>query len=193
MELKENQQVIEEIVTLPDKSKEEKAAEFDLFRDNFDLVLKHSDLIISTPEYYHSHLIGLPIGLAGMGGYVPPLGALLELWSANEFIDVCDSCGSKLYLLQAGGSPLSGSNKVLGICEECKKSYYKTLSSSGPIVKAHKHIKKNLNKRIKLRTKGQYFTFKYGLTGEPVPDQILKEAVSPISIDSLIQILKEKN
>ena len=84
MELKENQQVIEEIVTLPDKSKEEKAAEFDLFRDNFDLVLKHSDLIISTPEYYHSHRIGLPIGLACMGGYVPPLGALLELWAAGE-------------------------------------------------------------------------------------------------------------
>ncbi len=193
MELEENQQIIEEIVTLPGKSQEERAAEFDLFRENFDLILKHSDLIISTPEYYHSHFIGLPVGLAYMSGYDPPLGALLELWAAGEFIDVCDGCGGRLYLVQAGGSPLSGLNKVLGICERCKKKSCKSLSSTGPILKAHKHIKNNLNKRKKLRTKGQHFSFKDGLAGESVPDQILQEAVDPVSISSLVHDLQDRS
>ncbi len=192
MELKENQQVIEEIVTLPDKSKDDNAAEFELFRDNLDLVLNCSDLIISTPEYYHSHLIGLPVGLAYMGGYDPPLGALLELWAAGEFISVCDDCGGRLYLVQAGGSPLSGSNKVLGVCSWCKKSSCKTLSGTKAIFRALEHIKNNLNKRKKLRTKGQYFSFKDGLVGEPVPDQILQEAVSPVSISTLVHDIKIK-
>ena len=192
MELEENQRVIEELVTLPDKSEEEKKAEFELLRDNLDLILKYSDLIISTPEYYHSHLIGMPVGLAYMGGYDPPLGALLELWTAVEFIDACDGCGGCLYLVQAGGSPLSGSNKALGICGGCKKKSCKTLSRVGSILIALDHIKKNLNIRKKIRTKGQYFSFKEGLAGQPVPDQILQEAVDPVSISSLIHDLQDR-
>lgn len=77
---------IGQIITLPKQTKQERREEFTLFKENFDLILRYSDLIIDTPRYFHSYLECSIIGLAYLGGYYAPTGALLQLWKKETYI-----------------------------------------------------------------------------------------------------------
>lgn len=182
---------IRQLITLPEQPQESRQKELELFRENFDLILKNSDLIINKPRYFHSYLEASSIGLMHMGGHYAPLGALLQLWKNNEFIDKCDHCKGQLYLFHGGGSPLSGSNKCLGICRKCKTISRKSLPGVKSLVNALKHIKNNLNYQLIQQTKGEFFSFKDGLIGNPVPDKILEEGIIPVTITELISELQE--
>jgi len=191
MEIKENQQIIEQVITLPKKSKEENDIDFKLFRDNLDLILENTDLIINNPELFHTSFNRTSINLAYLGGNHAPLGVLLQLWRDGILVDECNVCSGKLYIFCAGGSPLSGSNGCIGICGACKAISKKSLPSTGPIIKSLECLKANLNKRKILRTKSQYFSWKNGLTGEVTPDEIIEEGVTPADMEELIFRLKK--
>jgi hypothetical protein len=193
MELQKNQKIIEEVVSPSEKSKEENTREFILFRENFNLILEYGDFIIKKPELYYSALSGFSINLAYFGGHQAPLGVLLELWRDGILVCQCEICGGKFYIFCAGGSPLSGTNRCTGICEKCKTVSSIQLSSTRPIIKALSHLKKNLNIRKILKTKGQHFSFKDGLVGEPIPDQIIEKSVIPATIEELINEIKNQS
>jgi hypothetical protein len=61
----------------------------------------------------------------------------------------------------------------------------------GLIFKALKQIKSHLNQQTILRTRGQYFSFKEGLAGEPVPDIVLEPGITPVSFEELLRRLKQ--
>ena len=184
---------IGQIVTLPKKTKQERRKEFYLFKENFDLILKYSDLIMDTPRYFHSYLERSVIGLAYMGGYSAPIGALLQLWQKDEFVGECQECSGKLYFFQGGGSPLSGGNCCMGICGECRTILCKRLAGTKELMKAFEHVKYNINTRLILRTRGQAFSFKDGLVGDPVPDKVIETGVRPVTMTKLLSDLREMN
>jgi len=193
MQLKENQQIIEQILYPQVLSKEDRQEMFMLFRENFDLFLKYDDLIINTPEFFHCSFGSGFISVAYLGGYPVSLGALLQLWKTGEWVVVCNQCQGKLYLYGAGGSPLSGSNSCCGICKECKTVSTKILPSFLNIVKTLASIRKSQNRRKILRTKSQHFDFGKGLVGAAIPDKILRKEITPVNIIDLICILKKRN
>jgi len=190
MELQQNQKIIESIIPPPGLSRTEKARERELFQNHFDLIQENADLIINTPELFYCTLHAACINLAYLGGYLTPLGVLLQLWRKGLLVDVCDHCRGDLYIFCAGGSPLSGTNKCSGLCRNCRTISGKSLPSTRPIVQALQKVKKNLNKKTILRTKGRYFSFKHGLTGSPVPDRILQEGVKPVRLEELLRRLQ---
>ncbi|MGM0611320.1 MAG: hypothetical protein ACQES5_09565 [Thermodesulfobacteriota bacterium] len=184
---------IDQIVTLPKQTKQEREKEFKYFKDNFNLILKYSALIINTPRYFHSYLECSIINLAYMGGYYAPIGALIQLWKKDIFVGKCQECSGKLYFFQGGGSLLSGSNRCMGICEKCGTVSCKKIFGIKELLKAFEHIKKNINTRSILRTKGQYFSFKEGLVGNPVPDKIIEAGIKPVTMTKLLNDLREVN
>ncbi len=193
MELQENQKIIEQIIQAPVSSEKDERKDFDLFRDNLDLILESADLIINTPELYYASFNAANINLAYLGGHQAPIGVLLQLWKDGILMGKCPKCYGKVYIFCAGGSPLSGSHSCLGICRDCRKISKIQLSSVGPIIEALKHLKANINKRKILRTKGQYFSWGDGLMGEPVPDEIIEEGIQPQTIKGLVTMLKQYN
>ena len=191
MKLKENQKIIEQVIDLPEKSEEIYTKDFELFIDNLNIILRHTDLIIRTPELFHSSFYRSHIGLTLLGGHYIPLGVLLKLWRDEILIGKCNECSGKLYIFSGGGSPLSGMNSCTGVCGRCKVVSTSSLPSIGPIMKSFKILRSNLNKRKVIRTRGQYFTWKHGLTGKAVPDKIIKDSVVPVGMEELIFKLKK--
>jgi hypothetical protein len=191
MSLQENQKIIEKPIGLPKKSKEENSAEFQAFRDNFDLIMKHPDMIINTPELYFTSFSCAFVSLSYLGHYQVGIGHMLELWEQDLLIDTCDHCQGPLYIFSAGGSLLSGSNGCVGICGDCKKLSKKVLPSTLPILEALKHVKSKVNKQKILKTKGQYFSWKHGLVGKPVPDKVIESGVEPASVKELVERLRQ--
>lgn len=181
---------IEEIITLPRQSKSEIRKETEMFKENFSLILDHSSLIINSPKYYYSYLESFIVGLIYLGGYHAYIGSLLQLWKKGVFMGKCSYCGGSLYLFSGKGSPLSGSNSCAGICNECREISHKNLPDVKQIVNAYTHVKNNLNARLILRTKGQAFSFKSGLVGSPVPDRIIRQGITPVTMTELINEIR---
>jgi hypothetical protein len=186
-------QTIGQIIALPKKTKQERRKEFVLFKENFDLILKYSELIINTPKYFHSYIESSTVSLAYMGGYYAHIGALLQLWEEDSFVDECNQCNGKLYFFQGGGSPLSGGNGCMGICGECGTILCKRLDGTKALMKAFDHVKYSLNTRLILRKKGQAFSFKDGLVGDPVPDKVIESGVEPVTMTELLADLRKIN
>lgn len=192
MELQENQKIIEQIIPAPVSSEEDEVKDFELFRGNLELILENAKFIINTPELYYASFNGATINLAYMGGHQAPVGVLLELWNEGLLVDQCEKCNGSLYIFCAGGSPLSGQNKCSGICRNCKRVSKIELASIDPIIKALKHLKNNVNKKKVIRTKGQNFSWKDGIAGEPIPDKIVEGGVNPVNMMDLLERLKTK-
>lgn len=60
-------------------------------------------------------------------------------------------------------------------------------------MKAFEHVKYNINTRLILRTRGQAFSFKDGLVGDPVPDKVIETGVRPVTMTKLLSDLREMN
>ena len=191
MELKDNQQIIEESLTLPKISQEERAAELQLLADNLDLIWRNADIIINTPEFYYSYFHCAFISVAFLGGYYLRLGQLVHLWKQNTLVVTCDECQGPLYIFGAGGSPLSGRNHCSGICGDCKKFSSKSLRGFRTVMEALDFIKKHQNKRKVIRTKGQSFSWGEGLVGEAVPDEAIGEGIQPATFTDVVARLKQ--
>ena len=186
MQLQKNQRIIEQIIFLPERTQEEHRREFQLFTDNFDLIWRNDDLIINTLEFYYSYFQSAMISVAYFGGGYITIGQLLEAWKQNLLVDTCDKCQGVLYIFCAGGSPLSGSNGCLGICGDCKQVSQTRLQGIRTVIEALIFIKKNLNKRKILRTWGQHFSWKDGLVGSPVPDEVIEEGIEPVTFADVV-------
>ncbi|ABW66074.1 hypothetical protein [Desulfosudis oleivorans] len=191
MTLGEKQTIIEKEVLLPKQSRKEKARDLQLLQENLELILKHQDMILASPELFHSGPVDAVIGLIYMGGHRAPIGVLLRLWQQDLLMALCPHCAGRLYIFSAGGSPLSGINRATGICASCKQFVRTGLPSIGMVLKALKELKASLNRQRILRTRGQYFSFKDGLAGEPVPDVILEPGITPVSFEELLCRLKQ--
>ncbi|MFP4447058.1 MAG: hypothetical protein ACLFPD_12520 [Desulfosudaceae bacterium] len=191
MESSQNQKIIAKIVPPPEQSAAEKEAEFALFRDNLDLIFRYAGTIIDTPQLFFCGLGHARISVAYLGDYHPSLGALLHLWQQGRLTDVCPHCGGELLLFCAGGSPLSGSNTCSGLCRRCRRVSGKTLPSFAPVTKTLPYIRAHLNIRKILRIRGQRFSFRHGLVGDPVPDQVIQKEVTPVTLEVLLRRLRK--
>lgn len=112
---------------IDDEAAKIKNEENDLFVQNFRLIYKSADKIISTPEYFHCECktAYLSTFYIGRGGKIP-LGVLLLLWREAKLIEKCPTCGKAVFVFGEGGSPLSGAYSWWGFCPECDRERYGT-------------------------------------------------------------------
>lgn len=76
----------------------------EIFFANLDLIFKHQDLILHTPEYYDIHIRGTGCFALYMPTFPLLLGDLLRLWAETEWRQ------DDKYFYCITGSPLSGRN-----------------------------------------------------------------------------------
>ncbi|MGD9683772.1 MAG: hypothetical protein AB7W16_21615 [Candidatus Obscuribacterales bacterium] len=91
------------------------------FVSHLSLILERRDEILQIPEYFFCSLSFSWCSWPYLGGDGPlPLGYLIVGWRDGWLKETCPDCGSAVYLICFGGSPLSGSNGWTGICSICQ-------------------------------------------------------------------------
>ena len=188
----ENQEIIYEELTLPEESDEQGKKNRQIFCENLGLILKNSEHILKTPEYFYiRHEWSLVGGIYAGSKYIP-LGVLIKLWQEDKWLDECPSCAGKTYVFCAGGSPLSGSHYTNAVCTACNEivNRKKTSGLAALMKPAFNLCKSHTQTRKILRTRGPRFSWSKGLVGEKVPDQVLEDVVKPVSLGELIDKLK---
>lgn len=144
------------------------------FLDNFQLLQKYSDEIISTKEYSNITVPKVFCGFMYSKTRSRPmtLGELLSYHQKNLFVYDCNCececeesastpCCKKLYAISIIGSPLSGSTWIKAYCPVCQKIFQKQDCGASIVIKYPKTAQ-----------------FKY--------------EESPLDILALVGILKEK-
>ena len=127
---------ISEIDAIHKRHRDSLNAESDLFIANFELLFKHNKDILDNETYRNITFHGLFISSAWVGRQRPlTLGELYFHYKHGDWI-MPDCCGS-VYIISAGGSPLSGTNKYQGYCKTCKKVVYGSRPSFGEILKPY--------------------------------------------------------
>ena len=193
IELKENQEIIFKELPLPEESDTERAENMQLLCDNFELILDNADLVIEKPEFFYIRYSWMIIGAAYIGAKYIPLGVLLKLWQSGSWIGKCPDCGGRSYIINAGGSPLSGSHSFNLVCQTCRDIIYcKQSGNFAELMKQAFDLCDRYSQKQKiLRTRGPVFSWSKGLVGESVPDKILEDAVKPVSLETLVNELKK--
>ncbi|MBN1970428.1 MAG: hypothetical protein JXR48_09130 [Candidatus Delongbacteria bacterium] len=87
--------------------------------NNLPTILKNSDLILKTPEYYFVTYKLFYIASPYVGTRKLYLGDLVSAWRGN--IMVSENCCGRVLIYYNTGSILSGKNNYAGICEKCGK------------------------------------------------------------------------
>lgn len=182
--------VIEVNVPVPDKTKVEQCNDYKLLVENIPLLMSHVEVVVNRAEFFHIRFEFMYLGTSLSGTTYLPLGVVLELWKNDKWIGKCPNCGSKVYIIHAGGFPMSGTHQYSGFCGPCGKQVYNRLSSFGELLWPVYSKKKCSNRRKILKTYGRFFSWKYGLIGEDVPDVVIEEGVFPVEISELISYLK---
>ncbi len=164
-----------------------------LLREHIPLLLENRGIISSTPEFYFCEIMGSALSLAYIRGGSLTLGMLVDLWSEYQFIEVCPDCGRTVYLVHAGGSPLSGINRWGGICLECQKDQHGCSKSFIDIwIKAYDIIKKNPNEPIIRMGDDNTFSWSKGLIlGENPEDVLIHDKVHGLPLGEVLGILQE--
>jgi|GEM_PF-4268910 len=90
--------------------------------EHLPLLYDHLETIHSRREYYFAPLPEAWLSSAYLGRARPEfvLGELLDLWRCGAWVTECARCGSRVYLTNAGGSPLSGRGGAWGVCSGCR-------------------------------------------------------------------------
>lgn len=133
----------EEMRKLQEKGFERKKK---LLYDNLDLILRHRDEILATPQYAN---IDAHYAIKGAGLYTGPLhtslafniagstirvnlrlATLLRIWETDQFKVEC-KCGGTAVIRSFTGSPLSGSSRATAYCPECKQEAHVANRSFG--------------------------------------------------------------
>ncbi len=114
---------------------------------NIDLILEKKDKILSTPELYNFHILGMRIASMYIGGAELTIGNLLTLWETNEIWKTDNK-----YYYAIGGSPLSGmSFAYYYSCKKKKLGVDKNIKTFGTFARpAYKIAKNEKNKDLKI-------------------------------------------
>jgi len=81
----------------------------DIFNQNIELIFSNRELVLSKAEYYLLRPDYLTSGGAYIGGFSYSLGALIDSFKSGKHFFFEELGGfKKMYLIQLGGSPLSG-------------------------------------------------------------------------------------
>lgn len=103
------------------------------FVSNFELITRYSQLVMQDENYRNIAFYGLTISSAWIGRHRPlTLGELFFHYAQSDWI-MPDCCG-EVYVFNAGGSPLSGTNTYRGYCRCCRKIYTGSRPSFGEII-----------------------------------------------------------
>ena len=190
MEIFEGRIVVKKILP-SEKSTSEIDADFNLFITHFKLILENEKIIINTPKYFYILHKRIHVGTTITGTAYIPIGVLLLLWKTGNLLCSCPACGAKSYIIQAGGSALSGSHSYSAICAECSRCFCSRAGSFSeiyfPIFAKLKEFPNTQTISIK-RT--QKFSWSGGLVGQPTPDEIIEDGIHPIDLKDLVETLK---
>lgn len=100
-----------------------------VFIENFQLIRKYSELIISRQDFSNITFNGLGICGGIVNRHRPlTLGELFTHYSQGHLISDKSCCG-RVYIFCAGGSVLSGSHQFTGFCSKCNSLVYDSFSS----------------------------------------------------------------
>ncbi len=191
-ELKENQEIIFKELPLPEESNAERELNIKLFCDNLELIMANADLIMRRPGFFYIRHGWMQIGGIYVGAKYIPLGVLLKLWQSGSWIGECPDCGGRAYIYEAGGSPLSGSHYCHAVCPACREIVNSRHGVGFTVLmkQAFDLCERYSRKQKILRTRGPVFSWSKGLVGEKVPDKILEDVVKPVSLETLVNELK---
>ncbi len=99
---------------------------------NFALLVKHKDLILSKAEYFLMRPYILNCGAMYMGGFTPCLGAVLESWTRSDDLTLYDMEEEGQRLISLRGSPMSGSYSATVWSEKKQAVDYRNSSERAP-------------------------------------------------------------
>jgi len=174
------------------KKQQEQEAENKLFCENLRLIIENSDTILKREEFFFCEFGSafLSIAYIAKGGPIP-LGVLISLWQRGEFIDKCSHCGGDVYIIGAGGSPLSGTHSFWGYCGQCGRKQSGKKPTLGelwqPVVEM---LKRYPNKPIIEKGTRPVFSWREGLKGDYTPDRVIKDKVRGVSLQELVEKLR---
>lgn len=144
----EDIKAIEECRTECKQDELERNKQTECFLDNYLLLQKYADLIISTKEYSNITIPRVFCGFMYAQTRTRPLtlGELLSYHQNNLFIYDCKdvekagecnstSCCKKLYALSIVGSPLSGSTWIKAFCPVCQRVYQEHDGGAWTVIK----------------------------------------------------------
>lgn len=122
-----------------------------LFIQHFDQVWAHRALIIGAASYANISFPGICLSVAYLGAPGYNIGILLQHYM-NGHWRADNVCCDRVYIIAAGGSPLSGTNSCHGFCRRCRSQKSFRLPAFGTILKAHKDLKPACQQRATDKT-----------------------------------------
>lgn len=156
-----------------------------LFAENMDLIMKSSEIIINTPEFFYCEFGSAWLSLAYIGGDgMIPLGVLLMLWEQGKLMDRCKHCGADVYIIGAGGSPLSGSHTWHGFCVGCRQRQIGSKESFREIASPLREL------MIKHKNKGSK-GLDVSKIMEPTRQQVVQTSIAAVDLVTLIKTLNK--
>jgi hypothetical protein len=188
----ENQTIMYKDLPLPEETDEQRENNMQPFRENLELILDNSELILNTPEYFFIRHTWALAGGAYVGAKYIPLGVLVMLWESGEWLSECQKCGHKTYIFCAGGSPLSGSHFYQAICTTCNVIVNREMESGLTMLMkpAFELCNKYSQKRKILRVEGQFFSWSKGVVESAASHEKLEDVIAPVDLKTLIKQLK---
>lgn len=166
-----------------------------LLLDNFDLVLAHVDAIRSNDRWFFSEVGELSLAFVGGGGALT-IGMLLDLWQADAMRAVA-ACGHPAYVVDLGGSPLSGDFSARGLCLECREVVCGRRGLAWPGLRfgtlwpeAVAARQRNPNRLEVVPGERPRFDWGAGVVGERSPDRVLRAPVDALPFAVLVDVLR---
>lgn len=134
------------------KKQQEQEAENKLFCENLRLIIESFDTILKREEFFFCEFGSAFLSMAyiAKGGPIP-LGVLISLWQDGDFIDKCSHCGGEVYIIGAGGSPLSGGHSFWGYCGQCGNKQSGKKSTFGELWHPVDEMKKKFPNEAKIQ------------------------------------------
>jgi len=191
--LAEGRTIVYEELLLPEETEVQREKNRQLFRDNLELILANSELILKTPEFFYIRHQWSLVGGSYVGVKYIPLGVLIKLWKNGEWLGECNKCGQETYVYSAGGSPLNGGHYTNAVCIHCREFVDQQMGSGlALLLKPALGLCSAFTQRRKiLRSRGPIFSWSRGFVGKvkSVPDKILREVVQPVELEVMIASL----
>ena len=173
-------------------SKEVYEKDLNLLCENLKLILDNANKILDIQKYFYCYPkpAYLSVAYIGADGQIP-LGGLILKWKELLLIEECPDCKGKLYMINGGGSPLSGRNSCTGICIGCQKVFYISSKSFSSIrFPMCSIIEVFPNRQIIKKGERKKFSWSHGTIGEDTSDEIIQDSIKGVSLETLIYDLK---